>query len=164
MSDTETEDRGPAAEDGDVASYSPHDTIAQPAHHTAWAAIVDNIVQRIRVVASHLPHPFDEHVANGGRVVNVTSVPCAVGYVVDTHGNVAPPATPRADGTMAAPHMPAPGEMAATVQAVPPPVPEQPGINQEIAQRQAEEAEHHDDASVTETRGGAAEVERHDAP
>jgi len=75
-----------------VDSYAP-----MHGHHnvimTAWAKVSGGLVEAIAVIPAHLAHPFSEHEAAGGRVVNVTSVPCAVGYVVDTHGNVAPQGT-----------------------------------------------------------------------
>lgn len=109
----------------DIAKEAPSIPVyVDPAHTagfigTAWAKVKAGVVEDIKVVQSHLPHPFADHEAEGGRVINVTSVPCGVGYVVDTHGNVAPPPVVTADAQMLAPSMPAPGAQAAAVQAGP---------------------------------------------
>ena len=101
-----------------VQFHTPHAAEGRHTHH-AWAKVEDGKVSEIKVVHAHLPHPYAEHEAAGGRVVNVTSVPCGAGYVVDTHGNVAPPPVRAADATLVAPTMPAPGAQAAAVQAEP---------------------------------------------
>lgn len=101
-----------------TAVYAPHAGVtAVPM--IAWAKVKDGKIEEMKVVANYLPHPYPDHEANGGRVINITAVPCAVGYVVDTHGNAAPPATMTADGIVMAPSMPAPGAQAAAVQAAP---------------------------------------------
>ncbi len=107
-----------ADEAEEIPVYTP------PAHtggriHHAWATVKAGVVDKIKVLDSYLPHPFAKEEAEGARVINVTSVPCAVGYVVDTHGNVAPPPVVTADAQMLAPSMPAPGAQAAAVQAGP---------------------------------------------
>lgn len=117
MPDTQSpQDMSSAVESTPV--YAPHaGATAMPM--MAWAMVKGGVVEDIKVVANYLPHPFPEHEADGGRVINVTSVPCSVGFVVDTHGNVAPPPAMTADGIEMAPSMPAAGAQAAMVQADP---------------------------------------------
>jgi hypothetical protein len=135
-----------------VSHYVPHLGAGAAINH-AWATVTNGVVTEIKVLGSHLPHPFAEHEAAGGRVVNITAVPCAVGYVVDTHGNVAPPPVVTADAQLIAPNMPAAGAQAGAVQADP--VVEKAISHDEMNERrselvdaaearQAEEDRHHD--------------------
>lgn len=76
-----------------------------------WARIKDRVV-----VAEHrLGHPFEE-LGEDERAVDVTGVPCEVGYVADDKGNVSPPGpVPLVEGQPAYHDRSNPGSPATTV-------------------------------------------------
>ena len=74
-----------------------------------WARLQNSVVVEVQTTESHMPSPFGE---TTDRVIDVSGVPAAVGYVADTMGNVAPPpqyvpdlTSPVEPGTEVAPAM-----------------------------------------------------------
>jgi len=81
MSD-ETKSPAPAV-DALTGDYAP------PVRLRTWALIVKGFVTDL-VRNAEAYHPFGD-AAEGNRVMDVSGVPCALGYVADSRGNVAPP-------------------------------------------------------------------------
>ncbi len=57
--------------------------------HRVWAMVEDGFVVGVKRSADLINHPFGD-AAKDKRILDVTGVPCAIGYMADDRGNVAP--------------------------------------------------------------------------